>query len=139
MRASNHGLTYTGFANVDPQFQEFTVDLRSALEWILAAHRANRYADFAGHLQAPGPGGTNPPCPKQAESLAMPSHYGWKLARCGLPTSSLPRQNGATPTERDQPVSALAASLIAAGRQSGGEAQESQIETQHDCGMILIT
>jgi hypothetical protein len=35
--------------------------------------------------------------------------------------------------------SALAASLIAAGRQSGGEAQESQIEAQHDCGITLIT
>jgi len=36
-------------------------------------------------------------------------------------------------------VSALAASLIAAGRQSGGEAQEFQVEEQRDCGTNLKT
>ena len=55
------------------------------------------------------------------------------------PDFQSPRQNIATPTEPDQPVSPLAASLIAAGRQSGGEAQEFQVEGQRDFGPILET
>jgi len=63
----------------------------------------------------------------------------WKLARCGCRTSNLSRQNRGPPAASGQQVSASAASLSAAGRRSGGEAQESQVEAQRDCGTNLKT
>ena len=63
------------------------MNLPSAPEWILAAHRPDQYADFAGHLRAAGPATTNPPCPEHTKSLAMPSHYSGSLhdVDAGLP------------------------------------------------------
>jgi len=137
--ASNHVLTYTGFANVDPQF--FGVH-RGSSEHPRVDSRGSSCGSVRGLRRAPSGDRIGHDESSMSRTCEIPGDaipLRLKLARCGCRTSSLSRQNGATPKEPDQPASALAASLIAAGCRSGGEAQESQVEAQRDFGTNLKT
>ena len=53
---ARHVLAHAGFANVDTQLEEFTMDARRSLKRVVAAHLANQLANFdrnAGAAAAP--------------------------------------------------------------------------------------
>src|SRR4051795_8643561 len=52
--AVHHVFAHAGFADVDPELQQFTVDLRSAPEGILVADRANECRTSSGTAGRPG-------------------------------------------------------------------------------------
>src|SRR4051794_4313186 len=71
--SAHHVFTRAGFADVDPEFQQFTMNLRSAPERIFAAHGADEFPHFFRNLLPSRPATPYLPCPEQPESLAMPS------------------------------------------------------------------
>jgi len=67
---------HAGLADVNAQFEEFTVDARSAPKRVLAAHLPNQLTDFLRHRRAAALASANFPSPKQAKSLAVPRYDG---------------------------------------------------------------
>src|SRR5205809_785256 len=61
--AAHHVFTHAGFADVDPEFQQFTMHLRSAPERIFAAHGADEFPHFLRNLGPTGPATPYLPCP----------------------------------------------------------------------------
>src|SRR5688572_6113689 len=74
--AANHVFTHTGFADLESQFEQFTVDLRSAPEWVFVTHGSNQLAHFLRHHRPPGLAPPNLPGPEQSKALAMPADDG---------------------------------------------------------------
>lgn len=73
--AAHHVFAHTRFADIDPQFQQFTMDLRSSPNRILAADRANQLMYVLRTRSPPWLPTTDLPGPEQAESLAMPTDH----------------------------------------------------------------
>jgi len=62
----------TRLADVNAEFEEFTVDVRSAPKRVLAAHLPKQFTDFLRHRRAAALAAANFPSPKQSKSLAVP-------------------------------------------------------------------
>ena len=83
-------------ANVDPKFEQFAMDPRSAPQWIGQAHIADQLADFQRHPRSAA-ATARLPSPKQAKAGAMPTNDGlWLHDRQGLHNS---RRNLVKPSE----------------------------------------
>ena len=63
-------------SGINAEFEEFTVDARSAPKRILAAHLPNQLTDFQRHRRATALAAANFPSPKQSKSLAVPRDDG---------------------------------------------------------------
>ena len=70
---ARHVLAHAGFANVDTQLEEFTMDARRSLKRVVAAHLANQLASFDRHAGATATPMTRFPRPKQAAAVSVPS------------------------------------------------------------------
>src|SRR5665811_175556 len=80
---AGHVFAHAGFADVNAQFEEFSVDARSAPKRVLAAHLPNQLTDFLRHRRAAALAAANLPSPKQSKSLAVPSDDGLRRRRPG--------------------------------------------------------
>jgi hypothetical protein len=72
-------LAHAGLADVDAEFEQFTVDAGRSPERIVAAHLPNQLADFFRHRWTPGSATTNLPGPEQPKALAVPANDGFRL------------------------------------------------------------
>ena len=70
---AHHVFAHARFADLDTEFQQFTMDLRSAPDWIFAAHGANQLATFFRHLRTARLASSNLPGPEQPKAVPMPS------------------------------------------------------------------
>ena len=68
---SRHVLGNRCLRDVETELQEFAVNSRCALEWILVRHSPNQAPHFGGDRRSPVVPATLP-CPQQSEALAMP-------------------------------------------------------------------
>src|SRR4051812_22870071 len=74
--AADQILTHAGFAHIDAQLEQFTMDPRRTPERILTAHRPNQSTDLLGHDGTPRLALSNFPSPKEAKALPMPAEDG---------------------------------------------------------------
>src|SRR5262245_23576577 len=68
-------LADAGFANIDAELEQFTVNARCSPKRILAAHLPNQLADFFRHRRPPRLAATDFPGPEQTEAPAVPSNH----------------------------------------------------------------
>src|ERR1035437_5730102 len=71
----NYVLAHAGFADLEAEFEQFSVDPRSTPERIVSAHRTNQLANFLRHAWPPWFPASNLPGPEQAEALAVPAKH----------------------------------------------------------------
>jgi hypothetical protein len=74
--AADHVLGHAGFSNFDTQLEQFTMDVGSTPERILAAHPPDQIADLTANRRTAGFTPPNSPRPEQAKPLAMPGDDG---------------------------------------------------------------
>src|SRR5665213_2298730 len=76
-----HVLGDRGLADVDAEFEQFTMDPGSAPEWIGQAHFSDQLANLEGNFW-PAAATSRLPSPEQLETSAMPADYGVWLDDC---------------------------------------------------------
>src|SRR3954471_18191565 len=74
--AAEHVFADAGFAHIEAQLEQFTMDARRTPERILTAHRPNQSTDLLGHDGTPRLALPNFPSPKEAKALPMPAEDG---------------------------------------------------------------
>src|ERR1700730_16649255 len=77
LRSACQVLAHAGLADINAEFEQFTVDAGCAPERILAAYLPNQLAGFFRHRWAPGLAMTHFPGPEQPEALAVPANDGF--------------------------------------------------------------
>src|SRR5260370_2651936 len=83
-------LAHASLADLDAEFEQFTVDAGGAPERILAAYLPNQLAGFFRHRWAPGLAMTHLPGPEQPEVLAVPATDSFGLTMTKAERQSLP-------------------------------------------------
>jgi len=68
-------LADAGLANIDAEFEQFTVNARCSPKRILATHLPNQLADFFRHRRPPRLAATDFPDPEHTEAPAAPSNH----------------------------------------------------------------
>jgi hypothetical protein len=62
-------------SDVDAELQQFTVNVGSAPEWIVAAQHADQLANLVRHRGTAGLAVANLPAPEQAKALPLPADH----------------------------------------------------------------
>src|SRR5262245_52736195 len=65
--------THAGFADLDAEFEQLTMNAWSSPNRIFAAHRSNQLAHLFGHARSSGFPTSNLPAPEKAKALAVPA------------------------------------------------------------------
>src|SRR5215472_5018542 len=73
--ASRHVLAHTSLADVDAEFEQFTVAAWRSPQWVLAAHLADQFSDMFRDFRSSRLPASSFPSPEQAEALAVPSNH----------------------------------------------------------------
>src|SRR5215831_6837049 len=73
LRSSHHVLADAGFADINAELEEFSMDARCAPQRVFAAHPANQLACFYWHARTTTTATTGFPRPKEAEALSVPT------------------------------------------------------------------
>ena len=76
---SDHVFAHAGLADIDAEFEEFTVDARSTPERVFPAHLADQFADFDRKAWATRSAMTHLPGPEKSKALTMPADDGLGL------------------------------------------------------------
>jgi hypothetical protein len=71
--AADHVFADTGFTDLDSDFEQFTMDFRSAPDRIVTAHGADQFSNSLRHRRTSRLATSNLPGPEQAKALPMPS------------------------------------------------------------------
>src|SRR5713226_5363096 len=72
-------LAHAGLTDIDPEFEQFTVDAGRAPERILAAHLADQFSHVLRDRRSAGSAVTDLPRPEEAEAPTVPSNHGFRL------------------------------------------------------------
>ncbi len=105
----NHIFAHARLADVNAEFEEFTVDARSAPKRVVAAHLANQFAYFLRHRWAAALAAANLPSPKQSKSLPVPRDDGCRFDDA---KSRTPFGPGSTKPSPQEPVEAIELRLL---------------------------
>jgi len=97
--AADHVLTHAGFAEVNPQLEQLTVNPRRAPERVLSAHRTNQVADLLRNGGASGFTPSNLAGPKETKAFPMPADHGCRLDQEETRPPIVP--HGAEPSPQD--------------------------------------
>ena len=76
---ADHVLADAGLADIDPEFEEFAVDARSAPERVFPAHLADQFADFIRNARPPGSAVMNFPLPEKSKAFTVPGDDAFRL------------------------------------------------------------
>src|SRR5260370_29734465 len=89
----------TRLADVNAEFEEFTVDVRSAPKRVLAAHLPKQFTDFLRHRRAGAGGARHFSKPKHKKNLSGPTEdrFSFAYAKKGMklgpgPLKTTPQQ-----------------------------------------------
>jgi hypothetical protein len=77
--ATYHVLAHARLAEVDAEFEQFSVDARRAPQRIFAAHSADQFSNLFRDRRSSRVAVTNLPGPEQPEALAVPGNDGFRL------------------------------------------------------------
>ena len=138
MMASDYGrvFAHAGFADLDAEFKQLTMNAWSSQERIFAAHRSNQLAHLLGHARSSRLPTSNFPGPKMCcESPAVPADNGGGL-HDEDPDFQSRQTDTAMSTRGDLQASASAASQSVAGLRfddAGRESHQSPTGTCEEC------
>jgi hypothetical protein len=76
---ANHVFANAGFAGINAEFEQFTVDARSTPERIFPAHLADQITDFSRNAWPSDSAVTDFPSPEKSKALPVPSDHGLRL------------------------------------------------------------